>query len=234
MSELSHISFDVWNTLLIPNPTFANERAHIIKNAFELRHSVDQIKKDYTKLKSIIDKEALGLERAPSAIENWIRFMNTYPSPLYKSYNEVYDKVYNPIQKSFNQNPPSMLPETIKVIKELKQRGYSLSIGSNTNFISGTTLYRILQERTDTAFNFTVFSDLIGVSKPNPKFFQHILQYAQVQKHEIQKSHVLHVGDDYTCDFTGAVTFGFNALLCSKPEHVATDVTEFIDKLRTF
>lgn len=45
-----HYSFDFWNTIAFPNPTFKHERAEFIYKLFNDKYNKDLIKKSFTKV----------------------------------------------------------------------------------------------------------------------------------------------------------------------------------------
>ncbi len=60
-------------------------------------------------------------------------------------------------------------------------------------------------------FDFIVTSIKVGWRKPHRGIYDAALKLAEVPKDQI-----LFVGDDYVCDYVGAIDFGFNAILLDK------------------
>jgi FMN phosphatase YigB (HAD superfamily) len=59
-------------------------------------------------------------------------------------------------------------------------------------------------------FDFYIFSDLIGVPKPSPDFFNRVWIYANVQQlQQLSPNRILHIGDSVGCD-GGAEAVGMN------------------------
>ena len=88
-----------------------------------------------------------------------------------------------------------------------------MSILSNTGFIKGYTLRKIITDyELEQYFSFQIYSDEVGFSKPNYKTFQ--LVYDQINSSKkITKKEVLHIGDNSVADYDGAIKFGFSAHL---------------------
>lgn len=63
----------------------------------------------------------------------------------------------------------------------------------------------------DRYFDFVVTSIKVGWRKPHSGIYEEALKLADVSKDQI-----LFVGDDYVCDYVGAIDFGFNAILLDK------------------
>jgi FMN phosphatase YigB (HAD superfamily) len=136
------------------------------------------------------------------------------------------------------QCQPTIHLDTIKAIKYIHENtDVTLSIGSNTNFISGKTLQLFLQEAGIwECFSFALFSDLledrrgdrkVNVCKPNVDFFIRMINYAGVlhnQKFEFTEAEceeIMHIGDSVHDDFEGARNRKIQAELISSPEELA-------------
>ena len=99
------------------------------------------------------------------------------------------------------------------MFKEVTNQGKSINILSNTAFIKGKVLRKIL-EHYDLAeyLKFQIYSDEVGFSKPNTEIFK--LVFDEVNKYKkIEKKDVLHIGDNSIADYNGALKFGFDAHL---------------------
>lgn len=61
-------------------------------------------------------------------------------------------------------------------------------------------------------FMFQLYSDEIGISKPNHSVFD--LVFHKVNDHcRVTKSEVVHIGDNKFADYLGAKNYGFQAIL---------------------
>jgi FMN phosphatase YigB (HAD superfamily) len=97
--------------------------------------------------------------------------------------------------------------------ENMVSEGKSINILSNTGFIKGKSLRKLISyyELTE-YFTFQIYSDEVGYSKPNNEIFQ--LVFDQVNKtKETQKKEILHIGDNIIADYNGAINFGFDAHL---------------------
>ncbi len=131
------------------------------------------------------------------------------------------------VNNLFFQYPPCLLNNHIKeMLLTLKNEGYTMNISSNTGFIEGLYVQKVLASLgIDHCFNFTIYSDQINASKPSPRFFEAV--HAQVGCEKLQ---VLHIGDNPKADVAGAKSFGFLALLIENPNYSIDFIRFHIDE----
>jgi putative hydrolase of the HAD superfamily len=106
---------------------------------------------------------------------------------------------------------------TISTLQHLKDKtGSTFSLLSNTGFIKGATLRKVLVElKINNYFDFQLYSDEVGMSKPNPALFNLMLQnIKQVNaSKDILLSDIIHIGDNPKADVEGARAAGIKSLL---------------------
>ena len=218
MSKIKHVSLDAWNTILIPNTQYAIRRSYILAEAFSC--SPEFAAKAYTAVKRRLDKHAEEAGEGYTTEYVYNELLAAFPRHLNVDIEEL--RVLR-IEDEFLNTPPSILEETKTAIQSLKNRGITVSISSNTNFISGRILGRFLQEQVGN-FDFMLFSDTMQMShsaksgwfipaKPSPAFFSAVAKYCSVLHPEISAENILHIGDNEICDYNGAKNFGFQAKL---------------------
>jgi putative hydrolase of the HAD superfamily len=216
MSKIKHVSLDAWNTILIPNTQYARRRSYILAEAFSC--SPEFAAKAYTAVKRRLDKHAEETGEGYATEYVYNELLAAFPRHL-----NVEELRVLRIEDEFLNTPPSVLEETKKAIQSLKDRGITVSISSNTNFISGRILGRFLQEQVGN-FDFMLFSDTMQMShsvksgwfipaKPSPAFFSAVAKYCSVLHPEISAENILHIGDNEICDYNGAKSYGFQAKL---------------------
>lgn len=84
----------------------------------------------------------------------------------------------------------------IETLDTLKSQGYTLAIASNATPRYEETLRNLgITQRVDAIF----LSDIVGYAKPDPRFFQFILERMEVMPEE-----AVHVGNSYWHDIIGA------------------------------
>ena len=218
MSKIKHVSLDAWNTILIPNTQYAIRRSNILAEAFSC--SPEFAAKVYTSVKRRLDKHAEEAGEGYATEYVYNELLAAFPRHLNVDIEEL--RVLH-IENEFFNSPPSILEETKKAIRLLKDRGITVSISSNTNFISGRILGRFIQEQVGN-FDFMLFSDTMQMShsakngwfipaKPSHSFFSQVAKYCSVLHPEIKVEEILHIGDNEICDYNGAKNFGFQAKL---------------------
>lgn len=207
---MKHISFDVWNTLISANPAYAIERAEFLAEVFDRPpHDLEEIKKIYSRVKSVFDS---GAERNHSSFAVYSTLIDELSIKFgYTDALNVFS-LKDAFTEMFLRNPPIILQDLIKVIQEYYRRGFTISIGSNSNFISGEVMHPFLISKFGDIFKFGVYSDIIGSAKPSPEFFKTICKEADLPPRQI-----LHIGDDVRCDAEGSSVAGFQSLLIKNP-----------------
>ena len=113
----------------------------------------------------------------------------------------------------FDYKPQLMYPGIHRLFEELKSENKSMNILSNTGFIKGKTLRKLMAEYGfEQHFDFQIYSDEVGISKPNLQIFK--LVDDQVKKNRnLEQKDVVHVGDNIIADYNGAKSYGFGAIL---------------------
>ncbi len=120
----------------------------------------------------------------------------------------------------FNYMPLIYCDATSRVLTDLKEKeNKSLNILSNTGFIKGSTLRTVLKDiGIGHLFDFQIYSDEIGMSKPNKELFQHLLTSVSHHNDQISSNEIIHVGDNPVADIKGAASVGINSLLINSDQ----------------
>lgn len=214
---IKHISFDVWNTLIKPNPAFAAARTEYLANVAD--RDPDVVKATYTRIKKHVDDMA---EKTGHAYTTAQVFDMLFAELELVSSEFMREAVRLDLGDRFICNPPQ-IPDSVKhLVSVLHRKGITLSIASNSNFISGRLMYPWLQQQFEGRFAFGVFSDLQGVAKPSAAFFGFVIDHLRRLNHRvpIRVNEVLHVGDNAVCDAWGADEVGMHGLLVESPDQL--------------
>ena len=104
--------------------------------------------------------------------------------------------------------PPSLSPNVGATLERLKEEGYAIGLVSNTGRTWGRYLRR-LQDRLGIGkyFGVRVFSDEVGLRKPDPRIFE-----AALSGLGLPRDRVVHVGDEVMADIAGAKATGMRAV----------------------
>ena len=104
--------------------------------------------------------------------------------------------------------PPTVDDGALGALQKLRDLGYTLAVVSNTMRTPGAMLRRVLERYGLLAcFAHTVFSDEIGVRKPDPAIFLGALRAL-----DARPAHAIHVGDDPVLDVEGARAAGMRVV----------------------
>ncbi len=104
--------------------------------------------------------------------------------------------------------PPAVDDGALEALATLRARGVTLAVVSNTMRTPGATLRQVLGHYgLLESFACTVFSDEVGVRKPDPEIFLHALRAVGGEPET-----AVHVGDDPLLDVQGARAVGMRAI----------------------
>lgn len=197
---IKHISLDFWNTLAIPNKQFAADREVYL--GYVCKISFTKIKPLYQATKKYLDTLAESQGTGFTVEQNYELLLRQFNLSLKQR-----QEIQVGIETLFLQSPPTINEDLI--FKLLDRRCYSYSIASNTNFISGKIIRKILSKHLLTKFE--LFSDELGFSKPHHLFFNNIIDRAGCKPEEI-----LQIGDHPVCDGEAAL-YGIKTLILNNP-----------------
>ena len=214
-----HYSFDLWLTLIKSNPEYKLERTRIFHRDFNpAGKSIEEVAKAFRTVDLMCNavNEATGKNIDADEMHLMvISFINDNQFNLYEIDTAKLQADMETLVLS--RMPVIYSPVTIEVLDHLKQKGgCTMSLLSNTGFIKGATLKKILVElKMDQYFDFQLYSDEVGMSKPNPALFNLMLQHIKQVNPEkdITLNNIIHIGDNPKADVGGANTAGIKSLL---------------------
>jgi len=216
-----HYSFDLWLTLIKSNPLFKPAR---IEYFFE---NYNFSKKNKIEIKKVFRKVDLMCNLINEKVGKNVDAMEMYLMVLYLLDENDHGidgiemtKLYQKMEELVLENTPIILNQNIiQTLIEIRKKGATTSILSNTGFIKGTTLRKVLTKlKILDLFDFVIFSDEIDMSKPNKQIYELLYNKVKLLKKSksINKDKIVHVGDNYTADYLGAKDFGFKAIFVDK------------------
>jgi putative hydrolase of the HAD superfamily len=213
-STVKAVTFDVWETLLFERDGASSQRTvvrckNIVQtlNRFGLPFSVEDVGQALGEtISSLVrtwdkNKDVSHLEQIRIFFEHltegklvlkdeWIKELSVaYVSPVF----EV---------------PPYLNPDARELLRSLKSQNKLLGIVCNTGMTPGTELRRFLaMQGVGDCFDLMIFSDEVGVRKPDSRIFDMVARGLRVKPHEI-----VHVGDNLKSDAWGAKNAGLVAI----------------------
>ncbi len=123
---------------------------------------------------------------------------------------------------------PRFMPHALDTLELLKDNEIKIGLISNTGVTPGFALRLWLEEKKiATLFHTMLFSDEVGVLKPNPLIFE-IMAFCL----GLAPQDILFIGDTPTIDYQGALTAHFQAhLFKPEEENLYEVVARYIDKV---
>ena len=223
MDLYKHYSFDLWLTLIKSNPAFKAERTRYFHAKFnsagKSEEEVALIFRQVDLMVNAINEKTGKNIDADEMYVMVISIMNNYST----AFQDVdLDLLYQEMEELLLKYLPLLYCEAcIDVLCKLKREGLStISILSNTGFVKGSTLRKVLRRLgLDEMMDFQLYSDEFRMSKPNPAFYRLMLDSIDKKKHPDLKLHeIIHVGDNPVADIAGAQAAGIKTLLINSNE----------------
>ena len=217
--DIKHYSFDLWLTIIKSNPIFKKERAIFFHKNYNFNNeSLEFIEKVFRNVdlmcNAINEKTGGNVDSEEMYLMVIFQINNSYDCFKDLNLSELYAKIELLI---FKYSPVLYDQNTIVVLDKLKQnKDVSLNILSNTAFIKGATLKKILDNlNISQYFDFQIYSDEVGFSKPNPKMYELLLDQISQNRQDIilSKKQIMHIGDNEIADIQGAKTAGLETFL---------------------
>lgn len=218
MPTYSHYSFDLWLTLVKSNPAFKEERTRYFYKRFNTRQkSFDDIKLVFRNVdvmcNAINERTGYNID-ADEMYLMVISMINDYSV----SFDEIDLRGLNKDMEElvFKYLPVVYSSHTIEVLDKIKNKEKTtINILSNTGFIKGSTLREIIHAiGIAPFFDFQLYSDEIGYSKPNKILFQKLITDAKsFRNDDLELTSIIHVGDNLNADIKGAESVGIDSLL---------------------
>lgn len=224
MKVYTHYSFDLWGTLIKPNPEFKKKRAGYFHIYF-LKHGVfrtgDEIDEAFRSVWAYFDRYSQLFNKAPNPMEMYAMLIFKLRGSLKDISRLEMQFLYKDVEMLFLAYPPTLYDDdTLPVLQELRLRDKSLSLLSNTSFIKGSTLDKVLETlNIKEHFLFRLYSDEIGFSKPGEECFSMVHE-----KSSHPKDKIIHVGDDDSTDGIGALYYGFDHMIINTTELTIKDL----------
>lgn len=212
--KYKHISFDLWLTLIKSHPEFKNKRNLLFKEYFNVDKPIDEVAAIIRKFDVLTNAINEKVCRNFDTYEIYYLMIDAMGVNIDEFDRKALDDFYAQTESLLMEYKPVLLSNAIpEMLFSLKEEGISSNILSNTAFIKGSSLRKIMAHYgLDDVFSFQAYSDETGYSKPGREMYQYA--YDNILKiKQIEKVNILHVGDNIISDYEGAMKFGFNAHL---------------------
>jgi putative hydrolase of the HAD superfamily len=217
LTETKHISFDLWLTLIRSHKDFKKEKAKLFCTYFNL-HQVepDTVVKVFRQTDQLVNRINETVGKNVDSLEMYMLVLDKLGIDMSELKPGMLEEYYRQSEQLFFQFPAQPLNEEIvPMLAALKDKGYTINITSNTGYIKGRTLRKLMQNTGIAKYmDFQVYSDEVSASKPSPVIFEQMYKQAsELYGGRLSKSQVVHIGDNILTDVGGAQDFGINAFL---------------------
>lgn len=216
MQQYKHYSFDLWGTLIQSNPDFKLKRIDYFFERFNPgKISKEAVGATFTDISQMCNSvnECTGLNI--DSFEMYTMVLHRLGYPLDKLHRRDIQALFHLMATLFDNHSPHLYNSDVyKTLMELKHRGATISLLSNTAFARGTMLNKVLWKLgIGQFFDLQLFSDQVGYAKPSPELYAMMLSaVANLKAHDpCSKHEIIHVGDSYKADVQGAISAGIQA-----------------------
>lgn len=213
-SNYQHFSFDLWLTLIKSNPIFKKKRDHLLIDFFSINQTIEKVQATVRYYDVLCNNISENTGRHFNRDEIYFLILKKSGINIQSVCTKKMTEFSRLIEELFMQYLPELIAKDIHLtFKEIHNQGKTMNILSNTGFIHGITLRKVLEyyELSD-FFSFQIYSDETGYSKPNSKMFQLVYEKANLIK-KVNKKDIIHIGDNKSADYQGALDFGFQGIL---------------------
>lgn len=224
MPYYQHYSFDLWLTLIKSDPAFKAERARYFhKHHNGLHKSEEDIAKVFRQVDLMCNAVNEKSGKNIDADEMYLMVINFIHDGKCNLDEVDMERLALDMEELLFRYPPMLYSAvTYSSLQHLKlNSGGTFSLLSNTGYITGKTLRKVLAlHGLDNFFDFQLYSDEVGMSKPNKDFFEVMLKNVDISNpgKSISLTGILHIGDNPKNDVAPALDAGIDALLINSNE----------------
>jgi len=216
INAIKHFSFDLWLTLIKSNPLFKEQRACYFYNNFNRKaRSVEEIKCIFQNVDVLCNAMNEKTGKSISAEEMYLMAVLQVNESIEIIKDLDLDLLYSDMEYLVLQYMPEIFSnETVAILDRIKNRpGVTLNILSNTAFIKGSTLKKVNSHLgISQYFDFEIYSDEVGLSKPNIDLYNQLIEKVyHIRQDGIEPGEIIHVGDNYHADISGAKKAGIHS-----------------------
>ncbi len=214
LTSIHAISLDIWKTILQSNPQFKPLQTQLFAKTFGTEVNTDWqniLKKADQKADILAESEGIDI----GFVER-LEFIAAASGLKMPDSSQEIERLYAHMETLFLAHPPVLLEKNLlDILAALQQKGLRLFLLSNTGFIKGRSMRKVLEKlKISFYIEKTVFSDEVGYAKPHPRIFEALCLASQ-----LKPQNILHIGDNLLADYAGAKKFGITSL-CYNPNNL--------------
>lgn len=208
MSAIRAVTFDFWSTLYVPRDreqldAIREARAAVLRDVLAgagFPFPLDAVQTAFQPPSDFVGP-AVTLD---DTIDAMCGRLGAQPSP------EVRRRLVRALDELAGQVRWEHAPGAPAVLRHFRQHDYKLGLVANVHFPSSRIVRQILAaDGTLMYFQAFAFSDEVGVYKPEPAIFRHLLYHLDL---DTESGAVVHVGDDPKADVAGARAAGLHTV----------------------
>lgn len=217
MKRYKYYSFDLWLTLIKSNPIFKKKRVDFFYSELNIgNNSWEEVEKIFRKVDLMCNSINQQVGKNIDAFEMYLMVLYLL-NPKENCFDNInVEAIYSEVDSIFfNYLPVVCTKECFTVLNTLKEEGATLNILSNTGFIKGISVRKALKIiGLEDFFAFQIYSDEVGLSKPNRRIFEHLIAALWKRtRSKISLKEIVHIGDNPLADITGAKSVGLDSVL---------------------
>jgi putative hydrolase of the HAD superfamily len=216
MEKTRHVSFDLWMTLIRSHPSFKTKRAALFRSFFSLEaYAPEKVEAVFRETDVLINNMNEITGRNVHTFEMYLLCLHLLGIDIKSVHPDKLEEFYSLSEALFFQYPPLHLYEdTTPFLTALQAQGITTNLLSNTGFIQGRTLRKLMAGwGWDALFAFQLYSDETGYSKPGVEMFNRLLENAAPLHADLTPAQIWHLGDNQVADVEGAQRMGIHATL---------------------
>lgn len=225
-----HFSFDLWLTLIRSNPDFKKKRAAHFHQHFNHNNcTLEQVEQTFRQVDVMCNLINEKTGKNIDADEMYLMVLSMMNNGDAKVWQIDVNALYTDMEALLFQNLPGPFStETPSALAHLKQNtNATLGILSNTGFIKGVTLRKVLNQiGIDRYIDVQLYSDEAGMSKPNTAFFKMMLEQLKQHHDQVDLDRIIHIGDNPIADVGGANAVGIRSQLINSNNIYLTDIID--------
>lgn len=212
MKLFKHYSFDLWKTLIKSAPDYKQKRnLYFFEHFNQKKKTIEEVSAIIREVEKMVDHvmQTTGYQIHSIQMVSMILFKLEYENKYLKTDDMI--AIVHMMQQHFLDCPAELYDkDTYGVLHYLHSEGSVISLLSNTAFILGSTLDQILKKlEIDKYISFSLYSDEVGLAKPNPKIFEILINNSK-NKYGYDKKDIIHIGDNEIADIHGAKNAGIS------------------------
>jgi len=209
-----HFSFDLWLTLIRSNPAFKARRNALFKSFFAIGEPLEKVAWAMRHHDVLANRISEITGQHIHAEQIYCRILHELNININELTREEITGFQAAADQLFMHYKPILVNSSIRsYFQAIKAAGRTISILSNTAFIKGAILRKLLDHYELSEFiSFQLYSDETGFSKPAAGAFDLVFRHATAIR-PLSKPDILHIGDNPAADYQGALNYGFKAML---------------------